>query len=109
MKARATTTVSILRGTTTDGLGDTVDSTTAVYTGITASIIEQTRTVRRRDEREPRTVRRYVGRLPAGTDLQRGDRIKDERTDAVYMFDEYDQLSSPTRVNDIRLDLRRVT
>jgi hypothetical protein len=109
MKATATTTVSLLRGTTTDAYGDTIDATTTVATGVTASLIEQRRTTKRRDEREPRTARYYVLRVPAGTDLRRGDRVRDERTSYVYIVDEFDQPVSPIRILDIRADLRRIT
>lgn len=109
MKARANTRVSILRGTSTDGFGDTVDGLTAVTTGVNASLIEQSQTVRRRDEREPRTIRSTRCRLPAGTDIRRGDRIKDESTGVIYVFDEQVDPGNPVRRTDIRLDLRRVT
>lgn len=109
MNATATTTVSVLRGTTTDDYGDPVDSNTAVATGIPASIIEQRQTVTTADDPNPRVVRTYTGRVSAGTDIRTGDRIKDERTTYVYIVDQFSQVSSPVLTNDLRLDLRRTT
>jgi hypothetical protein len=109
VKARATTTISILRGTTVDSFGDPVDSATVVATGITASIIEQSKMATTADDTTPRQVRSYTGRLPAGTNIQAGDRIKDEKTNVIYVFDAATAVANPVRGADIRLDLRRVT
>ena len=85
MIATATTTVSILRGDETNDYGDTVDSDTAIYTGIPAAIHEQNRRVFLPAEQAYRIVRFYTGRLPSNTDVVKNDRIKDERTGHVYL------------------------
>lgn len=110
MKGPANATVSILRGTTTDAYGDTVDVATAVATGITASIIEQRHLSTNPVDGTVRQVRYVTGRVPAGTDVRVGDRLKDEATLVVYIVDGAPhQPGNAMRTNDIRLDLRRIT
>jgi hypothetical protein len=109
MQAIATTTVSILRGTTTDAYGDERDTDTPVATGIPASLTEQSRRVTTRDDPTPRIVRYAVARLPARTDVTDQDRIRDERTGAVYIVDAVSGMANPAFEVDRRLDLRRTT
>lgn len=108
MNAVATTTVAVLRGTSTDSYGDVVDGSTAISTGTPASIIEQRRLVATESDPTPRSVITYTGRVSAGTDIADGDRIRDERTSEVYIVDSAHRVASPVITNDIRLDLRRV-
>lgn len=109
MNAVATTTVAILRGTSTDDFGDTVESTTAVATGVPASLIEQRRVVTTESDPQPRAVVFFTGRVSATTDVTDGDRLRDERTGEIYLVDSVSRTSSPVMTNDRRLDLRRVT
>lgn len=107
--AIATTTIAILRGTTTDTWGDETDTDTAVRTGIPASLTEQTRRVTTRDDPTPRIVRYAVARVAAGTDVTDQDRVRDERTGAVYIVDAVSSMANPAVTPDLRLDLRRTT
>lgn len=109
MIAAATTTLTVYRGTTTDGYGDEQDTNTAVATGIPASLVEQTRRVTTRDDPVPRIVRYAVGRVTAGTDITDQDRVRDERTGAVYSVDAVSSMNSAAVAADLRLDLRRTT
>jgi hypothetical protein len=109
MQAIATTTVSILRGTTTDAYGDEQDTDTAIATGVPAALTEQSRRVTTRDDPTPRTVRYAVARLPAHTDVTDQDRLRDERTGAVYIVDAVSGMTNPAFEVDRRLDLRRTT
>lgn len=109
MLALATTTLTVYRGTTTDDFGDAGDTDTIVHTGIPASLVEQTRRVTTRDDPTPRIIRAAVGRVTAGTDITDQDRIKDERTGAVYIVDAVSQMTSAAVAADMRLDLRRTT
>lgn len=109
MIAAATTTISVLRGTSTDGYGDDVDTDTAVRTGIPASLVEQTRRVTTRDDPTPRIVRYAVGRVTSGTDITDQDRVRDERTGAIYIVDAVSSMNSAAVAADLRLDLRRTT
>jgi hypothetical protein len=109
MQAIATTLITILRGTTTDGYGDEQDTDTPVYTGIPASLIEQSRRVTTRDDPTPRIVRYAVVRLPAGTDVTDQDRLLDERTGVKYIVDAGSFMANPAMAVDIRVDARRTT
>jgi hypothetical protein len=109
MQAVATTKVSILRGTTTDAYGDEADVDTPVYTGIPASLVEQSRRVTTRDDPSPRIVRYAVARVPADTDVTDQDRLLDERTGAKYIVDAVSGMDNPALRVDRRLDLRRTT
>ena len=109
MQAIATTTVSILRGTTTDPYGDERDTDTPVATGIPASLTEQSRRVTTRDDPTPRIVRYAVARVPARTDITDQDRVRDERTGAIYIVDAVSGMTNPAIEVDRRLDLRRTT
>lgn len=109
MQAIATTLVTILRGTTTDAYGDEQDTNTPVATGIPASLTEQSRRVTTRNDPTPRIVRYAVARVPAATDVTDQDRIRDERTGAVYIVDATSSMANPAAAPDIRLDLRRTT
>ena len=109
MLAVATTTLTVLRGTTTDAYGDEQDADTVVATGIRASLTEQSRRVTTRDDPTPRIVRYAVGRVTAGTDITDQDRVRDERTGAVYIVEAVSSMANPAVAADIRLDLRRTT
>lgn len=109
MLAVATTTLTVLRGTTTDAYGDEQDTDTPVHTGIQASLTEQTRRVTTRDNPTPRIVRYAVARVTAGTDITDQDRVRDERTGATYIVDAVSQMANPAVAADLRLDLRRTT
>lgn len=105
----ATTRVSILEGTDTDEFGDPVDGATVAASGIPASIIEQSKTVRDRADEAPRTVRSYPCRLPAGTAVTIDNRIRDDATGAVYVIDSLTSPANPLWRQDLHLDLRRTT
>jgi hypothetical protein len=107
--AIATTSIAILRGTATDGYGDEQDTDTPIYTGIPASLTEQSRRVTTRDDPTPRIVRYAVARVTAGTDVTDQDRVRDERTGAVYIVDAVSSMANPALTADLRLDLRRTT
>lgn len=109
MIARATTRITVLRGTATDDYGDESDAATAVYTGIPAALTEQTRTVTTRESPTPRVIRFTVGRVTAGTDITDQDRLRDERTGQVYIVEAVSSMNSAAVAADLRLDLRRTT
>lgn len=107
--ALATTTIAVLRGTATDAYGDEQDTDTPVATGIPASLTEQSRRVTTRDDPTPRIVRYAVARVAAGIDITDQDRVRDERTGAVYIVDAVSSMANPAVTPDLRLDLRRTT
>lgn len=109
MLARATTRVSVLRGTTVDAFGDEQDASTVAASGIPASLIEQTRVATTRDDPTPRVIRYTVGRVPPGTDVTEDDRIKDEVTEEVYIVTAVSTNANPAMAQPLRLDLKRTT
>lgn len=109
MYARPTTTVSILSGSSTDDLGDVREGTTVSASGVPASILERTKRVFVPADQRVQTVTFYTGRLPAGTVITVANRVKDERTGAVYSVDNVSTVVSPVMTPDLRLDLRRVS
>ena len=96
----ATTRAAILRGSTTDGLGDEIDALVVVATpaadlakgrklsDFPASIVEKSR--REFDEASNawRTVRYYAGRVPSYVPAKAGDRIRDNVTGSIYLVSE---------------------
>lgn len=109
MIATATTSISVLRGTSVDAFNDEVDTNTVAASGIPASLVEQTRRVTTRDDPTPRIIRYAVGRVTAGTDVTDQDRIRDERTGATYIVEAVSSMNSAAVAADLRLDLRRTT
>lgn len=107
MIALATTSVSILRGTTTDVFDDEADAVTAVKSGIPASLMESARTAMEPVTGTPRIIRTHVARMPATTDVTEGDRVKDERTNEIYIVVSVTKNSNPVLTQPLRVDLKR--
>lgn len=106
----ANCTVSILRGTYKDPLGDPVENDVPTYTGIVASILEVASNETTMATGLPRQVRYLVGRLPAGTDVRYEDRLRDEDNGRVYQVDGIDEVSESAILDSgVRLELRRVS
>jgi hypothetical protein len=108
MIATPTTTVSVLRGQTTDSYGDVVDSDTVVASGIPASIIERTQRVHGPKDSEDRIIRIFKLRVPRGTGLLKDDRVKDA-AGQVYIVDNVYQQANPFWSQDQSADLSITT
>jgi hypothetical protein len=107
--ATPTTTVDVLRGETTDAYGDTVDSDTVALAAIPASIIERSQKVHAPKSGEDRIIRSFKCRVPNGTGLLKGDRIRDRNTSAVYLIDNVYQQANPFWSQDQTADLSLTT
>lgn len=105
MIATPTTTVDVLRGTTTDAYGDLVDTDTTVLTGLRASIIEQRQRPHQPRDGEDRNVRYFKGRVPRGTGVAKGDRLRDTTTGTVYVVESVYQQANPYWTQDQSMDL----
>lgn len=103
-----TTTISVLRGTYQNDAGDTLDSDTAVYTGIPASLMERSRSDIDSTDQAMRVYTYTTCRVPAGTDVLQTDRIKDETSGRIYAIQSVSRLASPVHTPDIRLNLSYV-
>lgn len=109
MRAAANRTVSIIRAVTTDAWGDAVDTETVLYTRVLCSLIEQNRRVYLPAEQAFRYIRSYAGRVGPETDLQKNDRIKDERTNIVYLVTDLGDPESAALQPDITFTASRTT
>jgi hypothetical protein len=108
--ARANTRVSVLRGTETNDYGDVVDGAAPVLAGIPASLLETSRRTYLPAEGAFRVVRSIVCRLPPRTQVLKGDRIRDERTNVVYVINDLnDNPGSPAHIPDVVVQLSRTT
>lgn len=110
MSFQATTTVAVLSAQATDEYGDPADdNTTPSVTGVEASIIEQRRTVFDSVDGQARIVRTTTGRVRSDVDVHDGYRLRDERSQQIYVVNSVDQVQSPVGVPDQRMDLTRVS
>jgi hypothetical protein len=103
----ATTTVSILGGTSTDAFGDETDGTTVLASGVPASLIESTRTAMEPSTGTPRIIRTHICRLPPGTEVDETKRIKDEQTSEIYIVVSVTRNANPVLAQPLRADLKR--
>lgn len=111
MIATPTTTVDVLRGTTTNEFDDVLDANTPApgLTGIPASITERSQKVHEPKNSEDRIVRNFKGRLPYGTALLKGDRLRDRATGTVYVVDNLYQRPKLFARHDLAVDLSLTT
>lgn len=86
----ATTRAALIRGTTTDDLGDEIDGVTIVpgFADFPISIIEREAREYDPDSNTWRTVRKLYGRTSARIAPAPGDRVKDLRDNVVYSIGE---------------------
>ena len=104
------TTVSILRGETTDEYGDLLDSNDVAYTGVPAILVETGRQTSDPSNPNPRTVRSTMLTVPEWIGLLNSDRIRDDTNGNVYMVIEVTK--PPTLMGapvDTTAVLKRVT
>lgn len=85
----ATTRAALLRGSSTDGLGDEVDTATIVpgFEDFAVSIIEKDATEFDQASATWRSVQKLIGRAAADVPVDEGDRIKDLRDGRIYAVD----------------------
>jgi len=112
MYALCSTTVTILRGTTTNAYGDIVDDPTnsvVVARGVPARITVSS--VRAYDPASStlRVIQAVDGVVQSDTDIVDGDQLVDENTNATYSIESVTQDGGPAFVPDLELVLRRVT
>jgi hypothetical protein len=105
----ATSTYAVLRGEVNDQYGDTVDLDDAIYTGIPGSVHEVRSTAYTVSDGRPQRIVSLIGRLPPGVGVRIGDRLKDEKTNVIYIIDEIGGFQSAILDTGTRLVLRLVT
>lgn len=107
-----TTTVTILGGPVTyDDLGDPIDGNTILQSGVPMAIHAKGKVVATESDTEARVVRYHTGRAPnwAAPYLSGDGRLRDERTNEIYIIDDVEIPQNAAVPQDVRLDLRRVT
>ncbi|MFG3051901.1 hypothetical protein ACGFZP_13250 [Kitasatospora sp. NPDC048239] len=108
----ATTTVTVLRGTSSDPYNDDVDlpveAGADAQTRIPASLIEGSRTITTPNNPTPRVVRYAVARVRPGTDVTEEDRLRDDRTGRIYEITAVTQPSAVGFTPMLRLDLKLI-
>lgn len=102
------TTVTILRGSSIDEYSGTISNETAIATGQTASITEQTRLEQDPSTGTPRVIRYVTGRLENGTSVTKTDRLLDEETGRYFSIRSVRQHSNPYYTSEVILDLERI-
>lgn len=105
MYSRATTKISIYRGTGTDDWGDDIALDTPVHTGVLASILEQKIYQTSEVTTQPHNYRYARLRVKNGTDVQKNDRILDERKNETWTILNISPLQNPVLGQDTRIDL----
>lgn len=104
-----TTLVNLYRLTDTDEFGDPTDDNTVItYSDLPSVITEKTQRTFLPEELRLDIVQKYTIRLRPGTDVQEGDRLRDQYSDSVYQVQEV--YVSPTIVaaGDIRVSAVKV-
>lgn len=109
MSFLATTTITVLRGTTSDRYGDEQDTEDVVAAKIPASILETPVRGARPASGRKDTQRGYMLRVWKRHDVRQNDRIRDERTGRTYVVTTQAPTTNPVGLGSTRLDLQRVT
>lgn len=105
MYSRATTTITIYRGQGVDDWGDDIDNDTPVATGVLASIMEQKIYSATEVTTQPHNYRYARLRVKKGTDIQKNDRIYDERLNQTWTITNISPYQNPVLGQDLRVDL----
>lgn len=111
MYALASTTVSIIRGTTTNPWGDVVDdnSVTPVATGVLASVAVTNTNRHNPAAQDVRTLRTFSCAVQSNVDVRETDRLRDERSGAIYVVESVTAPLGPALTADLELVLSLVS
>lgn len=112
MYALASTTATVLRGTTTNAYGDVVDDPTnsvVIARGLPAQIIVTTSRPYDSSSQTIRVIQTVEGRVQSDTDIVEGDQLVDESNNVTYSIESVTQDGGPGFTSDLELVLRRVT
>lgn len=108
MHVIANTTVTILRGSGIDPYSGEITNEVVAASGVSASIIEQSRQVFDPTTGTPRVIQQITGRVPDGTQALNTDRLYDETNNVYYTIRSVRQHSNPIYTSEEILDLERV-
>jgi hypothetical protein len=88
MMELANTTLSVLRGTTTNGYGDRTNVGVPLHTGIPAAVVEKSKQVFDRDSQRFQTIRTSMCVVPDWADILDTDTLMDETTGNFFMVED---------------------
>lgn len=111
MYALASTTCSILRGTTTNAWGDQIDDPNAavVATGVPVALDVTNTQVFDPTTQQLRVIRSIRGAIQSDTDIRDTDRLRDDTSGIVYMIESVTDTLGPGYLGDLELVLKQVT
>ncbi len=111
MYALASTTASIVRGTTTDQWGDEIDdpNAAAVATNVPVCIEVTNTNAYDPTTQQIRTIRTISGAIQSDTDITESDRLRDDATGVIYIVEQVTQRMGPGFVGDLELVLKQVS
>jgi hypothetical protein len=98
---------SVLRGSALNEYGDEIDGTGVASADILGSVIERSKQVFNPDDGRVATIRFLIGRFPSNSDIQDGDRIKDQKTGEIFVVESLARPTNAVVKSDIVADLRR--
>lgn len=112
MYALASTTCSVIRGTTTNAWGDQVDdviNATVIATGVPVSLAVTNTNTSDPTTQQIRIVRSISGAIQSDTDIRETDRLRDDATGAIYIVESVTQPLGPGFTGDLDLVLKQVS
>lgn len=92
----ATTRGALLRGSTTDDLGDEIDTDDTPVDGFDdfpVSLVEKSRNEFDEASNTWRSVRYFAGRVSSRVPVKSGDRIRDNRDGSLYLVGEVESMA----------------
>lgn len=110
MYALASTTCSILRGTTTNAWGDQIDdpNPTVIATGVPVGLDVSNTQAFDPTTQQIRTIRTISGSIQSDIDITENDRLRDDTTGVIYIVESATYDLSPGFVADTELVLKQV-
>jgi hypothetical protein len=110
MYALASTTASILRGTTTNAWGDEVDDPNAavIATGVPVCLDVTNTNAFDPTTQQIRTIRSIHGSIQSDTDVRETDRLRDDASGVIYIVESVTDTLGPGFVGDLELVLKQV-
>lgn len=108
MYGLANCSISIMRGTSTDQWGDTIDSGNIVNQHVPAFIVVRSKQVYDPSTQSPRTVQTIVGAVGSAVDIRDTDQVFDETHSVTYSVESVTQPLASGITPDQTLELRRV-
>lgn len=98
---------TVIRGSAANDYGDEVDGTAIVAQDVLGSVVERTRTNFDPASSRVDTVRFLVGRFNSNADIQDGDRIKDQKTEEVFVVNSVSRGANLIHKSDVVVDLTK--